>query len=75
MGIAERRAREKEEMRQQILDAAVEIFKEKGFEKVQIRKIAEKIEFLFQTAPIVSRINGPVPWARLRFWYRPYRPV
>lgn len=45
MGVAERRAREKEEMRQQILDAAVEIFKEKGFEKVQIRKIAEKIEY------------------------------
>jgi AcrR family transcriptional regulator len=45
MGIAERKAREKEELRQQILDAARELFVREGYESVSMRKIAEKIEY------------------------------
>jgi AcrR family transcriptional regulator len=45
MGVAERRAREKEELRQRILDAAAELFIQEGFDNVSIRKIADKIEY------------------------------
>jgi AcrR family transcriptional regulator len=45
MGVAERRIREKEELRQRILDAATDLFIHEGFENVSIRKIAEKIEY------------------------------
>ena len=45
MGVQERRAREKKELRQEILDAAREMFVQDGFENVSMRKIAEKIEY------------------------------
>jgi AcrR family transcriptional regulator len=45
MGVADRRAREKEELKQQILDAARELFVRDGYESVSMRKIAEKIEY------------------------------
>ena len=45
MGVAERRAREKEELRQEILTAAREMFVEEGFANVSMRRIADKIEF------------------------------
>ena len=45
MGVQERRAREKKELRQEILDAAREMFVEDGYENVSMRKIAEKIEY------------------------------
>lgn len=45
MGIAERRTREKEELRAKIMDAASELFVMEGFQNVSIRKIAEKIEY------------------------------
>jgi AcrR family transcriptional regulator len=45
MGLAERRAREKEELRRAILDAARELFVEQGYEAVSLRKIAERIEY------------------------------
>ena len=45
MGVQERRAREKKELRQGILDAAREMFVRDGFENVSMRKIAEKIEY------------------------------
>lgn len=45
MGIAERRTREKEELRAKIMDAATELFVQEGRESVSIRKIAEKIEY------------------------------
>ncbi|GAB3174581.1 TetR/AcrR family transcriptional regulator [Telluribacter humicola] len=45
MGIAERKEREKEEMRELILRAASKIFMEDGFEKTSIRKIADAIEY------------------------------
>lgn len=45
MGVAERKAREKEELKQQILDAARELFVREGYESVSMRKIADKIEY------------------------------
>ncbi len=45
MSVKERRAREKEELRQAILDAARELFAEQGYENVSMRKIAEKIDY------------------------------
>lgn len=45
MGIAERKEREKLEMREKILLAATELFVEKGYDETSIRTIAEKIEY------------------------------
>ena len=45
MGVQERRAREKEELRQEIVDAARDLFVQEGFDNVSMRKIAEKIEY------------------------------
>ena len=45
MGVQERRAREKQELRQDILAAARDLFIHEGFENVSMRKIAEKIEY------------------------------
>ncbi len=45
MGVTERRAREKEALRQSILDAASQLVVEQGHEGLSIRKIAEKIEY------------------------------
>lgn len=45
MGVAERRAREKEALRQSILDAASQLVVEQGHDNLSIRKIAEKIEY------------------------------
>ena len=45
MGVAERREREKQELRQQILDTAREMFAAEGYEAVTMRRIAEAIEY------------------------------
>jgi len=45
MGVIERKAREREELKQQILDAARELFVREGYENVSMRKIADKIEY------------------------------
>lgn len=45
MGIKERRAREKSETRDKILDAARELFITEGYEGVSMRRVAEKIEY------------------------------
>lgn len=45
MGVAERRAREKDELRRRILDAATDLFLEQGYASVSMRKIAERIEY------------------------------
>ena len=45
MSVKERREREKEELRQGILDAARELFATEGYENVSMRKIAEKIDY------------------------------
>ncbi len=45
MGISERKEREKLEMRDLILQAATELFVERGYDDTSIRTIAEKIEY------------------------------
>jgi len=45
MGITERKSREKEELRQEILNAARELFLREGYQNVSMRRIAEKIEY------------------------------
>jgi AcrR family transcriptional regulator len=45
MGVAERKERHKEELKKDILNAAKELFMEKGYEATSIRNIAEKIEY------------------------------
>ncbi|HEY0175672.1 MAG TPA: TetR/AcrR family transcriptional regulator, partial [Pedobacter sp.] len=50
MGSKERIQRIKEETRANILDAALDIVKEDGWQSLSMRKIADKIEY---TAPII----------------------
>jgi len=45
MTISNRKERQKEELRGKILQAARELFMEKGFEETSIRNIAERIEY------------------------------
>lgn len=45
MGIKERRNLEKAEMKRKIMEAAIEIIEQEGYEKLSIRKIATKIEY------------------------------
>jgi AcrR family transcriptional regulator len=45
MGIAERKQREKQEMKEMILREATAMFIEDGFDKTSIRNIAERIEY------------------------------
>jgi len=45
MGVRERRARQKKFLRQEILDAASELFVRDGYENVSMRKIADRIEY------------------------------
>ncbi len=45
MGVKERRARQKKFLRQEILDAASELFVHDGYENVSMRRIADKIEY------------------------------
>lgn len=45
MGIEERRKRERDEIRERILDAARKLFVECGFDGVTMRKVAERIEY------------------------------
>ena len=45
MGVRERREREKINLRQEILDAASEMFATEGYANVSMRKIADKIEY------------------------------
>ena len=45
MGSKQRREREKESLRREILDAARELFVKEGYENVSMRRIAEKIDY------------------------------
>jgi AcrR family transcriptional regulator len=45
MAVKERRAREKTELRKEILDAARQLFVREGYEKFSMRKLADKIEY------------------------------
>lgn len=45
MGVKERKARAKRFLRQEILDAASELFVKEGYENISMRRIAQKIEY------------------------------
>src|SRR4051794_32557040 len=45
MGVQERKAREREELRQEIVEAARQLFIEEGYDAVSMRKIADRIEY------------------------------
>ncbi len=45
MGIAERKEKQKQDIKKMILDASVKLFVEEGFEHVTMRKIADLIEY------------------------------
>jgi AcrR family transcriptional regulator len=45
LGVKERKARQKEFLRQEILDAASELFVKEGYEQVSMRRIADRIEY------------------------------
>jgi AcrR family transcriptional regulator len=45
MGVTERKEREKQELRQRILEAAKAVFIEDGYDKASIRAIAERVEY------------------------------
>jgi AcrR family transcriptional regulator len=50
MGVKERRERERTQVRERILDAALEVFAEKGAEGVTMRALADAIEY---SAPVI----------------------
>ena len=45
MGITERKQRQKQNLRREIIDASRQLFLEEGYQNVSMRKIAEKIEY------------------------------
>ncbi len=45
MGVKERRERERQAVRQEIIDAARDLFIEEGYEKTSMRRVADKIEY------------------------------
>ncbi|MEO6962547.1 MAG: helix-turn-helix domain-containing protein [Puia sp.] len=45
MGIAERKLRQKEELRMMILDAAWQMVKQEGWHALSLRRISEAIEY------------------------------
>jgi AcrR family transcriptional regulator len=45
MGVKERKERQKTEMREAILSAALRLFSDEGYENVTMRKIADRIEY------------------------------
>ncbi|MBI5086750.1 MAG: TetR/AcrR family transcriptional regulator [Acidobacteria bacterium] len=58
MGITERRAREKDDLRRQILATATEMFVAEGYESVSMRKIAERIEYAPSTIYLYFKDKG-----------------
>ena len=60
MGTAERKARQRENARQEILDAARDLFLREGYESVSIRKIAEKAEYATGTLYLYFRDKAEI---------------
>ncbi len=66
MSIAERKEREKEEMRRNILAAALKLFRERGYDGVSIRNIADAIEYSPATIYLYFRDKSEI-FAALQF--------
>jgi AcrR family transcriptional regulator len=63
MGIDERKQREREEMRERILNSALKLFLDKGIENVSIRNIAENIEYSPATVYLYFKDKGEILFA------------
>ena len=63
MGIAERKERNREDLKKRILEAAKELFMEKGFEATSMRNIAEKIDFSPTTLYIYYKDKNDIIYA------------
>ncbi len=60
MGISERKAKEKEELKILILQAAKKLFVEKGIEQTTIRKIASEIEYSVGTVYVYYKDKNDI---------------
>lgn len=60
MGISERKAKEKEELKSLILQAAKKLFVEKGIEKTTIRSIAKEIEYSVGTVYVYYKDKNDI---------------
>jgi len=63
MGIAERKEKEKAEMRTQILEAAMNLFLREGFDKVTLRRIASEIQYSPATIYLYFRDKSDIIFA------------
>ncbi|OYQ32981.1 TetR family transcriptional regulator [Flavobacterium cyanobacteriorum] len=63
MGIKERKHKAKEDLRKAILNAAREIFLEKGYDNMSIRNIADRIEYSPTTLYIYFKDKGEIFFA------------
>ena len=59
MGTVERRAREKDELRRRILEAATALFLEQGYESVSMRKIADRLARWAELRKQAAAERGP----------------
>ncbi|HMP28336.1 MAG TPA: TetR/AcrR family transcriptional regulator [Saprospiraceae bacterium] len=60
MGVTERRAKEKEELKSLILQAAKKLFVEKGIEQTTIRNIASEIEYSIGTVYVYYKDKNDI---------------
>ena len=72
MSIADRKAKEKEELRDLILQAAKELFVERGVEKTTIRNIADKISYSVGTVYVYFRDKNAILHALHSLGFRQY---
>lgn len=60
MGTKERKERQKNEMREAILSAALKLFSDEGYDNVTMRKIADKIEYSVGTIYLYFKDKGEI---------------
>lgn len=60
MGVSERKAREKEDLRNLILDGAMALFAEKGVANVTIRNIADAVEYSIGTVYVYFKDKNAI---------------
>lgn len=60
MGVKERKERQKTEMREAILSAALKLFSDEGYDNVTMRKIADKIEYSVGTIYLYFKDKGEI---------------
>jgi AcrR family transcriptional regulator len=58
MGVKERKERQKTEMRDAILSAALKLFSDEGYDNITMRKIADKIEYSVGTIYLYFKDKG-----------------